>query len=237
LQHIVGFTASGTRRANKDNRLFSWKCINFFLEFTDRNIDRRLEMAGGKFVRVPHIDQINALWIFFQNFSEGLKVNRSFLSSGLDGDCSWRCTVCLCPGRVPGIKDLYIGVSKLARLPGGLMAQLSGVTLTVKDHQHIFIGRQFALQLVKFTVWNADGRGDMPFVIFRFFRSGVYENCFICQQLAGHILDGHRCIAALGFHIAGKTVGKDFDIRITEFFRLPGGIMAELSGGPAAIED
>jgi hypothetical protein len=60
------------------------------------------------------------------------------------------------------------------------MAQLSGVTLTVKDHQHIFIGRQFALQFFEFTVRNADGRGNMTFVVFRLFRSGVYENYFIC---------------------------------------------------------
>jgi hypothetical protein len=35
------------------------------LEFTDGNVDRSLEMAGGKFIRVSHIYQINALWIFF----------------------------------------------------------------------------------------------------------------------------------------------------------------------------
>jgi hypothetical protein len=157
LEHIIGFTAPGTCRTDEDNRLVGWKGINLFLKFTDGNIDRSLEMAGGKFIRVPHIDQKNALWIFFQDFSKGLNFNRSFFCSGLDGDCSRRCTICFFPGRITGIKDLYIRISQLARLPGGLMAQLSGVTLTVKDHQHIFIGRQFALQLVEFTVRNADG--------------------------------------------------------------------------------
>jgi hypothetical protein len=179
LEHIIGFTASGTRRTDEDNRLAGWKCIDLFLEFTDGNIDRSLEMAGGKFIRVSYIDQINALWIFFQDFSKGPKINRSFLGSGLDGDCSRRCTVCFFPGRITGVKDLYIAISKQARLPGGLMAQLSGVAAAVKDQQHIFIGRQFALQFVEFTVRNADGRGDMPFVVFRFLRSGVNENSFI----------------------------------------------------------
>jgi hypothetical protein len=137
-------------------------------------------MAGGKFILVPHIDQINALRIFFYDFAKGLKVNRSFLSSGFDGNRSRRCTVCLFPGRITGIKYLDIGISKLTRLPGGLMAQLSGVAFAVKNHQQIFIGRQFALQFLEFTVRNADGRGDMTFVVFRLLRPGVYENYLIC---------------------------------------------------------
>ena len=117
------------------------------------------------------------------------------------------------------------------------MTQLSGIAPAVKDQQHIFIGRQFTLQFLEVTVRNTDGRGNMPFVVFRLFGPGVHENGFICYHLAGYILDGYRGITSLGFHVAGKTVGKDFDIGITKFFRLPGGFVAELSGGPAAVEN
>ena len=75
LEHIKGFAASGTRRTDEDNRLVSRQTINLFFEFTDRNINCGLEMAGGKFIRVSHIDQIYTLGIFFQDFTKGVKIN------------------------------------------------------------------------------------------------------------------------------------------------------------------
>ena len=117
------------------------------------------------------------------------------------------------------------------------MAQLSGIAAAVKNQQHVLVGRQFALQCFEFTVRNTDGRRDMALVIFGLFGPGVHENGLVCHQLAGYIVNRYRGITALGFHVTGKTVGINFDIGITKFFRLPGGFVAKLSGGPAAIEN
>jgi len=75
LEHIKGLAASGTGRTDEDNRLVGRKRIYFFLELIDGNIDGRLKVAVGKLIRVPHINQINALRIFFYYFFKGRKID------------------------------------------------------------------------------------------------------------------------------------------------------------------
>ena len=105
------------------------------------------------------------------------------------------------------------------------MAQLSGVAAAVEDQQRVFIGRQFALQFVELAVRNADGRGNIAFIVFGFFRPRIYEKQLICGQLSGHIFDRYRRVVAFDLNPFGKSIGEDFDIRITKFFRLPGGFV------------
>jgi hypothetical protein len=47
------------------------------------------------------------------------------------------------PGRITGIKNLNIGISKLTRLPGGIVAELSGGAAAIENQQRIFILGQF----------------------------------------------------------------------------------------------
>jgi hypothetical protein len=155
----------------------------------DGNIDGRLKVAGGKLIRVPRINQIDALRIIFYYFFKGRKVNGSFFSTGFNLNSCRSCTVSLFPGRVTGVKNFSICISKLNRLPGGLMAQLSGVALAVKNYQRTLIGRQFTLEYVKLAVRNADGRGNMAFVVFWFQRPGIHQDHLVCCNLLGHI--GH----------------------------------------------
>jgi len=117
------------------------------------------------------------------------------------------------------------------------MAQLSSVALAVKNYQRTLIGRQFTLEYVKLAIRNADGRGDVALVIFWFQRPGIHQDHLVCCNLLGHILHGYSCIGALGFHPGWISAGVDLDIGVAEFFRLPGGFMAQLSGGALAVKN
>ena len=50
------------------------------------------------------------------------------------------------------------------------MAQLSGKTAAVKNKRGFIVPGQLALQLLKLAFGEADGRGNMAFVIFGFLR-------------------------------------------------------------------
>ena len=64
LQHVKGFTASGTGGTDEHNGFVYRQRIYFALKLIHGNIDRGLEMTGAILIRIPHIDQIDALWIF-----------------------------------------------------------------------------------------------------------------------------------------------------------------------------
>ena len=116
------------------------------------------------------------------------------------------------------------------------MAQISGETAAVKDEQRIFICGQLALELVKLHVGDADGRGNVPFIEFSPLGPRIHKDHCVGLVLLGDILNGNGGIITFGFQPCGKTVGENFDIGIAEFFRLPGGFVTQLSGGPATIE-
>jgi len=101
-------------------------------------------MAGGKLIRIPYINKVDALRIILYYFFKCRKVNGAFFSTGFDRNGCRGCTVGLFPGRVTRGKHFDFCVSKLNRLPGGLMAQLSGVALAVKNQRRILISGQFA---------------------------------------------------------------------------------------------
>jgi hypothetical protein len=65
LEHVIGLTASGTRRTDKYDGFVCRKGIYFRLKLIYGNIDRGLEMTGSKFIGIPDIDQIDALRIVF----------------------------------------------------------------------------------------------------------------------------------------------------------------------------
>jgi hypothetical protein len=54
--------------------------------------------------------------------------------------------------------------------------------------------------------------------------------------LFGYVSGINRRIVALGFHPCRKTRGKNLNIAVTKLFRLPGGFVTQLSGGPAAVK-
>ena len=117
------------------------------------------------------------------------------------------------------------------------MTQLSGGTLAVKNERCCLISRQFALQFVKLGVGYADGRRDMPLVEFRALGPRINHDGRVVFVLFGDIFDGNGRIIARYFHPSGESVGKNFDIGVTKFFRLPGGFMTQLSGGALAVKN
>lgn len=117
------------------------------------------------------------------------------------------------------------------------MAQLSGKTATVKYQRGFAVPGQLALQLFKLAVGDADGRGDMAFVIFGFLGPRIDDNGLVTLELFGHIFDRNCGIVAFGLFPGGEAGGKNLNVSITEFFRLPGGFVTQLSGGAATIKD
>ena len=117
------------------------------------------------------------------------------------------------------------------------MAQLSGKAAAIKNERGGLVCRQFALQFVKLGVGDTDRRRDVAFVEFCALGPRVHNDRLIGFVLFGNILDGNRRITAWGFHPSGESVGKNFDIGVTKFFRLPGGFVAQLSGRPLAIKN
>ena len=129
-------------------------------------------------------------------------------------------------------------MAKLNRPPGGFMTQLSGVTAAVKYKRNALARGQEAFVFIELAVRHAEGTGDVSFVILGPFGSGIedHHRGFGFQESFDHTgLD--RVVVAGGAFPFGKTVFIYFDIGVTEFFRLPGGFMAQLSGGALAIED
>lgn len=116
------------------------------------------------------------------------------------------------------------------------MAQLSGKAAAIKNQRRRLVGRQFALELVKLGVGDADRRGNVSLIEFRAFGSRIHDNHLVGFVLVGNVLNGNGRIAARGFLPCGKAVGKNLDIGVTKFFRLPGGFVTQLSGGPTTIK-
>ena len=56
------------------------------------------------------------------------------------------------------------------------MTQLSCVTPAVEHKRHIFILGQVAFHLVKLTVRDADGCGDMSLIVFGSLGAGIDNN-------------------------------------------------------------
>ncbi len=118
------------------------------------------------------------------------------------------------------------------------MTQLSGVAAAVKDEQRVFLGRQLVFELVEFAIGYADGGGNVAFVIFGTFgpRIDDHQRLFFIQ-FTFYIGGFHTGVIPLHLHPGRKTVGKDFDIGVTEFLRFPSGFVTQFSGGAAAVKD
>ncbi len=69
------------------------------------------------------------------------------------------------------------------------MAQLSGETAAVKNEWSLAVAGQFALQLFKLALGEADGRRNMAFVIFGLFGPRVDDDDLIALKLFGHIFN------------------------------------------------
>ena len=117
------------------------------------------------------------------------------------------------------------------------MAQLSGKAAAIKNERCRFVHRQFALQLVKLRIGDTDSRWNVSFVEFRAFRPRINYDRRVVFVLFGDIFNGNCRIVARNFHPSWESVGKNFDIGVAEFFRLPGGFMTQLSGGALAVKN
>ena len=117
------------------------------------------------------------------------------------------------------------------------MAQLSGKAAAIENKRGGFIRRQFAFQLFKLCVRDAHCRGNVSPVEFGAFGPRIHKDGLVGFILLGDIFNGNRRIISVSFHPCGETVGKNFNIGITKFFRLPGGFMTQLSGGTPAVKD
>ena len=109
---------------------------------------------------------------------------------------------------------------------------------TAVKHQHLtFVLGQLIRHLGKLAVGNADGAGDMAFVVFFALGPGINQNHpGIFVELFFDPLHRNSRVVAGNFLIGRESVGKYFDIGVTEFFRLPGGFVTQLSCGAAAVK-
>ena len=110
---------------------------------------------------------------------------------------------------------------------------------TAVKHQHfIFVLGQLIRHLGKLTVRNADGAGYMAFVVFFALGPGIDQSQIsVFVELFLDPFHRNSRVVAGNFLIGRKTVGKYFDVSVTEFFRLPGGFVTQLSGGAAAVKN
>ena len=118
------------------------------------------------------------------------------------------------------------------------MTQLSGVAAAVEYQRYAFILGQITLHFVELAIRNADGTGNVPFVILGTLGSGI-NNHGLRTGLDQFFNDtGFNGIIVAGRALPlGKTVLINLDVGVTEFFRLPGGFVTQLSSGALAIED
>ncbi len=78
----------------------------------------------------------------------------------------------------------------------------------------------------------------MAFVVFFAFGPGIDHNHLgIFVELFFNPFRRNSRVVAGNFLIGRESVGKYFGIGVTEFFRLPGGFVTQLSGRPSAIEN
>ena len=69
------------------------------------------------------------------------------------------------------------------------MAQLSGKAAAIKNERCGFISGQFALQLFKLGVREADRRRNVAFIEFGFFGTRIHKNGLIVFVPLGNILN------------------------------------------------
>ena len=118
------------------------------------------------------------------------------------------------------------------------MTQLSGETAAVKHQRNAFVLGKEALVFLELAVRQANSAGDVPLVILGPFRTGIiYHHRGFGLQEAFDLTHLDSVIVAGGAFPYRETVFKYLDVGVTEFFRLPGGFVAQLSGGALTIED
>jgi len=118
------------------------------------------------------------------------------------------------------------------------VAQSAFKAAAIKNQCLAFILGQLIGHLVKLAVRNADGSGDVAFVVFFTLGSGIDQNhAGIFVELLFDPFNGNRRIVAGDLLVFRETIGKYFNIGVTEFFRLPGGFVTQLSGGATAVKN
>ncbi len=165
LQHIVGLTAAGARGTDKYDRLVSRQGCHFLLQIVRGDVDGGFERAFLKLIRIPHIYEHDTARVFIDNLFKCRNVNGPLFGTGLDCSGLFDITGDLFPRGVSGREHAYVFIAKFYRLPGGLVTELSGVSLTVENQRRTFIGGQVALEFVKLAVGDADGARDVPLVV------------------------------------------------------------------------
>lgn len=117
------------------------------------------------------------------------------------------------------------------------MTQNSGKTFAVKNQGRIFVLGQIALELIKLAVRNADSRRNVPFIIFGPLRARIdYDHPGLAVDLLFDVTGLNTDVIIRVFFPGRKSVCKDLDISIAELFRLPGGFVAQFSGGALTIK-
>jgi hypothetical protein len=118
------------------------------------------------------------------------------------------------------------------------VAQPALKAAAIENQRLTFVLGQLVGHLGKLAVRNADGSGDVAFVVFFALGSGVDQNDIgIFIELLFNPFYRNRRIVAGDLLVFRETIGKYFNIGVTEFFRLPGGFVAQLSGGAAAVKN
>ena len=119
-----------------------------------------------------------------------------------------------------------------------MVAELSGVALAVENQRRAFIGGQVALELVKLAVGDADGARDVPLVVLGTFGARIYDNhAGVAVNFLFDVTGFNGVVVAGRFLPHRESVSENLYIFITKFFRLPGGFVAQLSGGALAVEN